>query len=155
VIDVKFKLGISVITLAFVLMACNTSFGDSALSNLSGSGNGSTIGSDGTISGEIRIALAPSSAFVGVKGKAKFKNRGGERELEVEVENLAGRSGQSVSVCLNNLRVGGAVINPFNEANMNLNSDRGQTVPNVTKGSSVQVWLSASCSGNLVASGLF
>jgi hypothetical protein len=148
VIDMKVRLAITGIILGLGLMACNTSQTET-LQNLSGSGSGGTA-----TSGEIRIALTPSFAFNNVKGKAKFKNRGGERELEVEVENLARFIGQSVSVCLNNARVGGAVINSFGEANMNLNSDQGQTVL-VSIGSSVQVWLSASCTGSLVASGRF
>ncbi len=157
----KFISGLAAVVMAAALVACPTSVGSGALEDLKGPGSGGNNPSPvnpvpgAAISGEIRIALTPGGDFSGIKGKAKYKNRGGERELEVEVENLSRLSGQAVSVCLNDARVGGAVINSFGNAEMNLNSDRGQTVPAVTFGSSLKVWLGASCNGSLIASGAF
>ena len=37
---------------------------------------------------EWRIPLTPAPQYLSAKGKAKYKDRGGEREFQVEVENL-------------------------------------------------------------------
>jgi hypothetical protein len=103
--------------------------------------------------GETRIALTSSAAYGGIKAKAKYKNRGGERELEVEVENL--KVGTMISVCLANARVGGAKTNSLGEARLNLNSDNRQSVPNVGKGTRIEVRVGATCGGALIASGSF
>ena len=115
--------------------------------------DGSRGGGGGNREGEIRIALTPSAEYAGIKAKAKYKNRGGERELEVEAERL--RTGTVVSVCVNGSKAGGATANALGEARLNLNSDAGQTVPNVVAGTSVQVRAGTSCDGALIASGKF
>jgi hypothetical protein len=113
----------------------------------------SASGSSTARAGEIRITLRSSAAFAGVKAKAKYKNRNGERELQVEAENL--RVGTVVSVCVSGVRAGGATANALGNARLNLNSNAGQTVPNVTSGTSIAVRAGGSCSGALIASGSF
>jgi hypothetical protein len=113
----------------------------------------SASGSSKAKAGEIRITLQSSATFAGVKAKAKYKNRNGERELQVEAENL--RVGTVVSVCVSGVRAGGATANALGNARLNLNSNAGQTVPNVSSGTSIAVRAGGSCSGALIASGSF
>jgi hypothetical protein len=113
----------------------------------------SASGSSTTRAGEIRITLRSSAAFAGVKAKAKYKNRNGERELQVEAENL--RVGTVVSICVAGARAGGATANTLGNARLNLNSNAGQTVPNVTSGTAIAVRAGGTCSGALIASGSF
>jgi hypothetical protein len=113
----------------------------------------SASGSSKVRAGEIRITLNSSAAYPGVKAKAKYKNRNGERELQVEAENL--RVGTVVSVCVSGLRADGATANALGNARLNLNSNAGQTVPNVTSGTAIAVRAGGSCSGALIASGSF
>ncbi len=109
----------------------------------------------GSKSGEMRIVLAASSAFPNAKGYAKFKDRGGEREFEVELEHLNRLSGQRLAVCLGNSRVGSLKINSLGRGELNLNSESGERIPSVTQGSRVRVHLNDSCGATLVASGNF
>jgi hypothetical protein len=113
----------------------------------------SASGSSKVRAGEIRITLNSSAAYPGVKAKAKYKNRNGERELQVEAENL--RVGTVVSVCVSGIRAGGATANALGNARLNLNSNAGQTVPNVSSGTGIAVRTGGSCSGALIASGSF
>jgi hypothetical protein len=106
-------------------------------------------------SGEVRINLSASSAFASAKGYAKFKDRGDEREFEVELEHLKQLSNQRLGVCLNGSRVGSLSINSLGRGELNLNSDSGEKVPSVGSNTKVQVHTKNSCSGTLVASGQF
>ena len=99
---------------------------------------------------EVRLGAAPG--FAGVKGKAKYKNEGGEREFQVEVENVRALSSQTLAVFVSGTRVGGARVNRFGEGRLELNSDRGQRVPSVQKGTPVQVKTPA---GKAVVAGSF
>ena len=120
----------------------------------SGSGSGSGGGGGGQV-GEVRITLTPGTAFANAKGKAKYKNRGGEQEFQVEAENIISLQGQMVAVCVNGSRVGGATVNSFGEAELNLNSDLGQSVPAIVSGSQVSVRTGNTCSGAVIVSGTF
>jgi hypothetical protein len=113
----------------------------------------SASGSKKVKAGEILIFLKSSPAYAGVKAKAKYKNRNGERELQVEAENL--RVGTVVSVCVSGIRAGDATANALGNARLNLNSNAGQTVPNVTGGTAIAVRAGGSCAGALIASGSF
>lgn len=99
---------------------------------------------------EVRLSAAPG--FAGAKGTAKYKNEGGERELQVEVENVRALKGQTLGVFVSGTRVGGARVNSLGEGRLELNSDRGQRVPTVPKGTRVQVKTSA---GRAVVAGSF
>jgi ABC-type phosphate transport system substrate-binding protein len=110
-------------------------------------------GSSTARAGEIRITLSSSAAFVSVKAKAKYKNRNGERELQVEAENL--RVGTVVSICISGVRAGGATANALGNARLNLNSNAGQTVPNLSSGTAIAVRAGGTCAGALIASGSF
>jgi hypothetical protein len=100
-------------------------------------------GDPGTI-----IALKPSSAFPGAKGKAKFKTDG-QRELEIEVEHLRRLAGSPVRFFVNSKRVGTLRLNRFGAAELNL---RGSRAPMVSSGTRISV---KTASGRLIVSGRF
>jgi hypothetical protein len=106
-------------------------------------------------SGEIRINLAAAKAFPSAKGYAKFKDRGNEREFEVELEHLNQLSNQRLAVCVNGSSVGSLQMNSLGRGELNLNSDSGAKVPAIAKNSKVQVHTNNSCGAALVASGQF
>ena len=88
---------------------------------------------------EWRIPLAPTAQYAGSKGKAKYKDRGGEREFQVEVENLRRIAGANLAVQVNGATVGAMRINVFGNGRFSGNSDLGQRVPVITRGSVVVI----------------
>lgn len=101
---------------------------------------------------DIRISLKGSAQFPNAKGTAKYKDRGGEQEFQVEVENVKKLAGKKLSVFVNGSKVGTMRINQFGAGRIELNSDRGDNVPAISGGSKVQVKTGA---GVLVVSGSF
>lgn len=104
--------------------------------------------------GDVRleVTLLAGAAYPAADGEAEYRDRGGERELEVEVEDVRSLRGQTLSVLVGGNRVGGARVNNFGDARLELNSDAGQRVPVVRSGTRVQVETPA---GTLVVSGSF
>ncbi len=101
---------------------------------------------------DIRISLKGSAQFPNAKGTAKYKDRGGEQEFQVEVENVKKLAGKKLSVFVDGNKVGTMRINQFGAGRLELNSDRGDNVPAISGGSKVQVKTGA---GVLVVSGSF
>lgn len=99
-----------------------------------------------------RIALKPSAAFPAATGKATFKARGGERELQIEVEHIRRLAGKRVVFFVGGSKLGTAKVNALGAARIARNSDRGQRVPAVRKGTKVKVRTAA---GALIVSGSF
>lgn len=99
-----------------------------------------------------RITLRGSAQYANAKGTAKYKNEGGEQEFQVELENAKALKGTTVRVYANGRQVGSMRVNNLGRAELNLNSDRGQTVPNITGGARVEIKTAA---GVLIASGSF
>ena len=99
-----------------------------------------------------RIALKPSAAFPRATGKATFRARGGERELQVEVEHIRRLRGKRVVFVVGGTRLGTAKVNAFGAARIERNSERGQRVPAVRHGTKVKVRTAA---GVLIVSGSF
>ena len=101
---------------------------------------------------ELNAVLHGSAAFPGADGKARFRDRGGEQELEVEVEDAHALAGTTVRVFVNGKRVGNIRLNRFGNGQLNLNSDQGEAVPAVKAGTTVRV---RTATGALVVSGSF
>jgi len=99
-----------------------------------------------------RITLKPSAAFPSATGKATFKARGGERELQIEVEHVRRLAGKRVVFTVGGVRLGTAKVNAFGAAQIERNSDRGQRVPAVRHGTKVKV---RTAGGVLIVSGSF
>ena len=98
------------------------------------------------------ISLKGSAKFPAAKGKAKFRDRGGEKEFQVEVENVKIAAGTKLNVFVGGKKVGTMKINQFGAGRLNLNSTRGDKVPAVSSGTKVQVKTGADV---VVAAGSF
>ena len=133
------------------LVACSspTSPDDSASASNSSS---TTTGGQSSNVPLVIIALraAVDGPFRNANGKAKFKSEGGERELEVEVEDV--RAGLELLFLLDDIRLGTRTTDAFGRANLELNSDRGATVPSTVAGRKVTIKTAA---GATVVSGSF
>ena len=95
--------------------------------------------SGGVTTGRVLITLtAPSGAPYGsARGKAKFDSRNGERELEIEAENIP--AGTGVTFTVGGVVVGTGTATALREVNLNLNSDRGSVVQTGVNGQVVTV----------------
>ena len=98
----------------------------------------------------IALRAAIDGPFRYANGKAKFKSEGGERELEVEVEDV--RAGLELLFLLDDISLGTRTTDVYGRANLELNSDRGATVPASVTGRTVTI---RTASGATVVSGSF
>lgn len=99
----------------------------------------------------LEIALKGVAPYANAKGKAKWSSKSSERELQIEIENVA--AGTSVNFYVGGAQVGTTqVANALREASINLNTTLGQSVPTSVTGQTVEVKTAA---GVLVASGKF
>lgn len=108
--------------------------------------------SGGNTASKVIVALSPSAAFARAKGKAKFETRSSGRELEIEVEHVRQLAGQTLTFSLGGASVGTAVVDTLGQAELNLRSQGGQTVPTSVTGQPVSVATSA---GVVIVSGSF
>jgi hypothetical protein len=99
----------------------------------------------------LEIQLSPSKTFSSAHGKAHYKD-GGEREFELEVEDLRRLSGQKLRALVDGVLVGQPSVNSLGHADLNLNADRRENVPAIKSGSRVEVRTNANV---LVVSGQF
>lgn len=105
--------------------------------------------------GDLRIeARLAGAAINGLRpvGEAKFKIKGNERELEIEVERLNLPANTTLSVFVDNVKIGDLILSSTMETKLELESEHGQTVPNVITGSTVAV---VNSQGQTVLSGVF
>ncbi|MDX6551817.1 MAG: hypothetical protein QOH74_305 [Gaiellales bacterium] len=99
-----------------------------------------------------QIPLKASDSYPNATGKAKYKKDGSNRELEVEVQHIRSLAGKRVNVFVNGNKIGSPLVSRLGNANLNRDTQRGQSVPNIVTGSSVTV---KTLSGTLIASGTF
>jgi hypothetical protein len=92
---------------------------------------------------EVRLRIPLAGAILnGVipKGHAEFRQRAdGRRKLEVEIEDLNLPAGTTFTVFVDGVNIGQIAINQFFEGQLELESENGQTVPNVVDGTTVTV----------------
>ena len=98
------------------------------------------------------IALHGSVSFPNATGKAVYKVGGGERELQIEVEHIVVLRGRHVNVFVNGNKIASPVVGSLGKIHVERNTDRGQSVPNITSGSTVRV---RTLGGTLIAGGTF
>lgn len=100
----------------------------------------------------VEIALTPPAGalYANAKGKARFSSKTGERELQIEAENIP--AGTAVVFRVGGTVVGTATANALREVRLNLNSALGQTVPPSVTGQAVTVTTAA---GGMIVSGSF
>jgi len=99
-----------------------------------------------------RIQLRGSAQYPNANGTAKYKNIGGEREFQVELEDARALRGKTLTVYANGAKVGTFKVNNLGNGRLERNSDQGQNVPNISAGSQIQIKTAA---GVLVVSGSF
>ncbi|MCM3903311.1 MAG: DUF4214 domain-containing protein [Pyrinomonadaceae bacterium] len=108
-------------------------------------------GPNGEFRIEARLAGARINGLTPV-GVAKFKIHGNEREFEVEIERVNLPVNTSLGVFVDNLKVGDLILNSRLETEFELESERGQLVPNVVTGSTVAV---INSQGQTILGGVF
>ena len=85
--------------------------------------------------GDVRIGLAGP----GGTGSAKYRNRGGVREFQVEAEKLIVPAGTLLRVTVNGQNAGLMTVTTLRTARLNLSTQIGQAVPVIAAGSVVAV----------------
>src|SRR3954470_1844938 len=78
-----------------------------------------------------QIPLKASDAYPSATGKAKYKKDGSNREFEVEVQHIRALAGKRVNVFVNGAKIGSPLVNSFGNANLNRDTQAGQSVPNI------------------------
>ena len=103
-------------------------------------------------SADVRINLVSAPEFPSAKGTAKYRDRSGEREFQVEVQVSRRLAGSVFTVTVDGVTAGQMTINAFGAGRLSLNSKLGQTVPVVVPGSLVGVTTAV---GAIVLAGQF
>lgn len=99
-----------------------------------------------------QIAMKPSTAFPTATGAAQYQSQPGQRELQIEVERLAKLAGQYVSFYANGVKFGAGKVSSTGIAQIDRNTELGQSVPWIVHGSTVAARTST---GVLIANGQF
>lgn len=99
-----------------------------------------------------KAPLTGSSAFSGVNGEAKWKSKGGERELEIQIEDAKMLAGKRLTVTIGGKLIGRMRVSALGRARLVRNTEAGQSVPASVNGKRVKV---STAGGRLVASGRF
>ena len=110
-----------------------------------------TPGPGGELRIESRLAGAPLNGLTPT-GVAKFRDRVGNRNFEVEVEKVNVPVGTVLNAFVDGVKVGELVIGPTLEAEFELEAERDQFVPNVTTATKVVV---SNQQGQTMLSGVF
>jgi hypothetical protein len=100
----------------------------------------------------LQAPLTGSAAHPGATGLAKYKARSDERELQIEVQRIRALAGRSVVFFARGTRVGTSKVSATGTAQINRNTELGQSVPTIVHGSPVSV---RTATGTLIASGRF
>lgn len=120
---------------AATLAACSES-GPTAIVSEPAFASGSSGGGSKKSITEIALTRPANAAYRSAKGKAKFAIKAGERELQVEVENIPAGTVLSIMVGSSSYS---ATANALGKARLNVNSTRGQSVPMSVAGAAVTV----------------
>ena len=99
-----------------------------------------------------RATLTGTTAFSAVNGEAKWKSKGGERELEIQIEDAKKLAGKTLTVRIGGKAVGAMKVSALGRARLVRNTEAGQSVPTSVAGKRVRITTAA---GKLVASGAF
>jgi predicted PilT family ATPase len=99
-----------------------------------------------------QIALKPSLSFPKATGGAQYQSQSGQRDLQVEVEHVAALAGKRVYFWANGSKFGSAVVSKLGAAQIDRNTELGQSVPNIVHGSGTSARTSA---GTVIAQGYF
>ncbi len=95
--------------------------------------------SAGTPTTELQANLVGSTAYPNANGKAKYKQQGTSRELQVEIEDAKPLAGKTLNVVVNGTKVGTLTVSTLGAGSLKLRTQAGQAVPTITKGLQVKV----------------
>lgn len=99
-----------------------------------------------------RAKLSGSSTYPAVNGEAKWTSKGGERELEVQIEDAEKLAGKTLAVRIGGKLVGSMKVNSLGRARLELTTEAGHNAPSSVDGKKVGI---PTKPGTLVASGRF
>ncbi len=99
---------------------------------------------------EIVLTRDAMSPFAAATGKAKYAAKSGERELQVEVEDIP--AGTMITFAYNGVPFGTAAASALGQARVNVNTKLRQTVPMVTAGGIVTA---STAAGAVIVRGAF
>ncbi|HEX8161288.1 MAG TPA: hypothetical protein VF538_05420 [Pyrinomonadaceae bacterium] len=106
---------------------------------------------------DLRVRIPLAGANIGgmmPQGHADFRTRAdGNRTLEVEAEDVNLPQGASLIVLINNVEIGRIILGPTFEGEIELETERGRSVPAITQGTTVAVVNAAT--GATVLAGAF
>jgi len=101
---------------------------------------------------KVRIALNGSANYPNADGKASYKVQGTKREFEAEVEHIKKLKGQTVNVFVNGTKVASAKVDTLGQAETELSTELGNSVPKIKSGDKVEIRTTA---GVVIVSGSF
>jgi hypothetical protein len=99
-----------------------------------------------------QVPVKPSSAFPIANGSAQYQSQPGQRELQIEIDRLAKLAGKYVTFYANGVKFGVGKVSSRGSAQIDRNTELGQSVPAIVHGSS---FAARTGTGVLVASGRF
>jgi predicted PilT family ATPase len=99
-----------------------------------------------------QIAMKPARTHPRTTGTAQYQSQPGQRELQVELEHLRWLAGKKVTFYASGSTFGTAKVSKRGIAQIDRNTERGQSVPNVVHGSTVTA---RTATGALIAKGRF
>jgi hypothetical protein len=99
-----------------------------------------------------QIPMHGSAAYSKANGSAQYQSQPGQRELQVEVQHARSLAGKTVVFSAAGMTLGSAKISANGQADITRNTELGQRVPVISRGSTVAV---RTAGGKLVTSGRF
>jgi hypothetical protein len=99
-----------------------------------------------------QIPMHGSAAYARANGSAQYQSQPGQRELQIEVQHVRSLAGKTVVFSAAGMTLGSAKISAKGQADITRNTELGQKVPSIYRGSSVAV---RTAGGKLVTSGRF
>ena len=99
-----------------------------------------------------QIQMHGSAAYAKANGSAQYQSQPGQRELQVEVQRVRSLAGKTVVFSAAGMTLGSAKVWASGRADITRNTELGQKVPLIFRGSSVAV---RTVGGKIVTSGRF
>ncbi len=99
-----------------------------------------------------QIALAPGATYAHAAGSAQYQSQPGQSEFQAEVEHIASLAGTRVVFKVDGVTIGKRLVSARGRAQIGRNTELGQPVPSIARGSVVTVLDQA---GATIASGTF
>ena len=99
-----------------------------------------------------QIPMHGSPAWPKANGSSQYQSQPGQRELQVEVQRVRSLARKTVVFSAAGMTLGSAKVSANGQADITRNTELGQKVPSIYRGSSVAV---RTAGGKLVTSGRF